>query len=267
MPPPPDVPPRAAERPLSKINTPIPLHYQLKQALLSYIEQDGLRPGDRLPTEAALGSHYGVSRTTVRHALDQLTSDGYIERRQGLGTFVASPTISQLPRLTSFSETMERQGYTPSRRVIARHEREATLEVAADLLLTPGAATCLFVHRLLLADEKPVGLSETWLPVAALGIASAHISLIRLQKESLYKILQNPPIGIALHHGVETIRAESLSAEQAGLLQASAEEPVLTIRRVSFDPQNVPVESTRLVFLGRTYHYRVDLASPSSSEP
>jgi GntR family transcriptional regulator len=242
---------------------PLPLYYQLRQALLEEIRGGNLRAGDRLPTEADIGRRYGVSRATIRQALGQLEAEGVIHRIQGLGTFVATPKIRHVPLLTSFSELVASQGFVPSHRVLESSVAGAPPDVAAELGLADGAA-CRFLRRILFADGKPVGLAETWLPQDALG---GHHELFEqggLDGGSLYEVLQSEPLGLVLDHAVETISPTVADAATARLLSCRARTPVLEIRRVTFTPDGRPVESTHLRFVGDRYEYRVELHRPAA---
>src|SRR4051794_29657448 len=119
--------------PLNK-NLPVPLYHQLKVALMEAIESGKWEPGHQLPNEGKLPEHFGVSKITVRQALQELAELGYVRREQGRGTFVAKPKLDQGPReLTSFSEEMRRHRMTASSRVIDTRVENAGGRVAEAL--------------------------------------------------------------------------------------------------------------------------------------
>jgi GntR family transcriptional regulator len=94
---------------------PRPLYVQLRDAILAELERTKASHGDRLPTERELQDHYGVSRATVRSALDLLERQGFIVRTQGVGTLVARTKIEpDMSQLTSFTEDLEAKGVKPS---------------------------------------------------------------------------------------------------------------------------------------------------------
>ena len=131
------------------------LYHQLLGVLRGRIESGEIGVGDRLPSEADLVSDFGVSRTTARRALDELRREGLVRREPGRGTFLASPRLrSNLAYLHSFTEEIERWGYTPGARLVSREEGVASEEVAARLEIGVGDEV-LFVRRLRLADERP----------------------------------------------------------------------------------------------------------------
>ena len=115
------------------------LYHQILIVLRGRIESGEIGVGDRLPSEADLEKDYGVSRTTARRALDELRHQGIVRREPGRGTFLAGPRLrSDLGRLYSFSEEIERLGREPGARLISRAEMEAGEEVAAALEVEPG---------------------------------------------------------------------------------------------------------------------------------
>lgn len=240
---------------------PAPLYHQLKRALIDHIQTAGLAPGARMPTEAEIEQQHGISRTTIRQALQELVQAGVVERVQGRGTFVAAPPLIHAPLLTSFTENMQSQGQRPSHRVLESWVTAAPQAVADALELEPGAP-CRFIRRLLLVNDRALGVAETWLPRAVLGVADPLFDAAALAAGSLYEVLQRPPIGLVLARGAETVRAGLADDEQAALLGCSPSAPVLVVDRVSFTADERPVESTRLVFDGTRYAYRSELSRP-----
>lgn len=239
----------------------LPLYVQLRDALLREIREGGLAPGDRFPSEADIRDRYRVSRATVRQALAELETGGVIRKVQGLGSFVAVPKIRHVPLLTSFTELASSQGFVPSHRVLASSVVEVPADAADEVGLAEGTR-CRFLQRLFLADDSAVGLAETWLPLDALGGHDDLLERHRLDDGSMYEVLQSEPIGLVLDHAVETISPGVADGPSAELLGCDAGTPVLLIRRLTFTPQGQSVESTRLVFVGDRYEYRVELHRP-----
>jgi GntR family transcriptional regulator len=240
---------------------PLPLYFQLKHSLLREIHDNGLGPGNRLPSEAQIESRYGVSRTTIRQALNELAVEGVIERTQGKGTFVASPNITHLPLLTSFTENMLSQGYEPSRRVLVSMVADPPEDIAYRLQLA-ARRRCRFLRRLLLADQEIVGLAETWLPLDILGSREELFDASRLEQGSLYDLLQGPDIKLDLHRGVEKVYPAVASNQYAAFLECSPESPVLVVDRLTYTSEQRPVEATHMVFDGSRYEYSVEMFRP-----
>ncbi|HSD48733.1 MAG TPA: GntR family transcriptional regulator [Actinomycetota bacterium] len=255
-----DAPPAVLDR-----EAPLPLWAQLKDALLREIREGGLEPGDRFPSEAAIRDRYRVSRATVRQALAELEAGGVIRKVQGLGSFLAVPKIRHVPLLTSFTDLASSQGFVPSHRVLSSSVEEVPADAAAEVGLAEGTR-CRLLRRLFLADGSPVGLAETWLPVSVLRGHDELLEGDRLDEGSMYGVLRSPPIGLVLDHAVETISPGVADASSAELLGCEAGTPVLLIRRLTFTPDGQSVESTRLVFVGDRYEYRVELQRPEPGE-
>ena len=241
---------------------PLPLYFQLREALQADIRDRGLKPGDRLPTEQELERRYGVSRSTIRQALSDLESEGVVRRIQGKGTFVGTPKIQHVPVLASFSELLRAQGYEPAHRLIASAVRSAPAAVAEGLEVEEGSP-CRFLRRLFLADGDPVGVAETWIPSALLGPHDDLLEHGAIEHGSLYELLQAQPIGLVLARAVETINPGLAEEPDAGLLGCEPGDPLLVIKRISFTPQGRPVEWTQLLFAGDRYEYRVEMQRPA----
>ena len=247
--------------PMLDREAPLPLYVQLRDALLREVRDGGLKPGDRFPSEAAVRDRYLVSRATVRQALADLEASGVVRKVQGLGTFVTEPKIRHVPLLTSFTELASSQGFTPSHRVLSSSVETISTDLADELGLAEGTR-CRYLRRLFLADGKAVGLAETWLPLDVLGGHDALFERDRLGRGSMYDVLRSEPIGLVLDHAVETISPAVVDSLSAQVLDCEAATPVLLIRRLTFTPEKQPVESTRLLFVGERYEYRVELHRP-----
>ncbi len=255
-----------ADRPLQERRSGIPLYAQLREALRNEIKERGLRPGDRLPTEAELEERYGVSRSTIRQAVGELEIEGLLRRVQGRGTFVGSPKIQHHPVLMSFSGLLRSQGYAPSHRLLDTGVVGAPSEVASDLELDEGTP-CRFVERLLSADDDPVGVSRTWLPRAVLGEHDDTITAGVTDGGSLYQLLGDASPELVPARASETIDPALAGESESELLGCEPGTPLLFIRRRSWTTTGLPLESTQLRFLPGRYQYRVELQSPAAREP
>src|SRR5262249_36275816 len=141
------------------------LYLRVETILASEIADGDLRVGDQLPTEDSLISRFGVSRITVRRAIQNLVSRGLVEIRRGKGTFVAAPKIAQeLTELSGFVEDMHALGRKPTARVISKEIVTADATVARQLGLTKGERV-IRIRRVRLADGIPLSFDETFLPL------------------------------------------------------------------------------------------------------
>ena len=235
------------------------MYHQILQGLTGRIESGEVGVGDRLPSEADLVAEFGVSRTTARRALDELRRQGLVRREPGRGTFLASPRLrSNLAYLHSFSEETERWGYTPGVRLISQEERAADEEVAARLGVEVGEKV-LFVRRLRLADERPIFVCNSHLPIErfpALKDADyGTVSLTRLLEERT---------GRKVEHARQWIGAATAAEDVAELLEIQAGVPVLKIRRVTCVTGEEPAEVVEAFFHPERYqHYNELSAQPA----
>src|SRR5215471_16885616 len=132
-----------------------PLYQQLQRGLREAIEKRILGPDDALPSERQLAEDLGVSRITVRKAIDGLVAEGLLVSRQGSGNFVSTRIEKNFAKLTSFSEDMRARGRTPRSEWLKRSEGAVSPEEALTLRLSPGAPVYRF-NRLRFADDTPM---------------------------------------------------------------------------------------------------------------
>ncbi len=233
------------------------LYYQILQDLRARIESGRIGIGERLPSEADLVRDYGVSRTTARRALDELRREGLVRREPGRGTFLASPRLrSNLAYLHSFSEEIERWGYRPGARLISREETVADDETAARLEIEPGDRV-LSVRRLRLADDLPVFVCDSFLPVERFpALLDADYGAV-----SLHRLLEKTT-GHRVSRAQQWIEASPVPAEAAELLEIEPGTPVLEIRRVTYVAGDAPVEMVRAFFHPERYRHYNELTVP-----
>src|SRR6058998_4100927 len=144
-----------------------------RQRVLELIDQ--LQVGEAIPSERRLSSELGISRLTLRAALDDLVRDGCLERRHGSGTFVSEPKIAQQLTLTSFTEDMRRRGMVADSRTISLDNVHAGPQVARALNISP-ADRVFQIRRLRLADGEPMALETLHVPVSLVpGLTAAQL--------------------------------------------------------------------------------------------
>lgn len=227
---------------------------RLRESLSEIIR--GLAPGSALPTERDLCDRFDVSRGTVRHVLQQLENEQRIYRRQGRGTFVATPKIEQRLDLTSHTESMIASGIKPSSKLIEVSRVEAPAEIGLALAL-PAAAEVLRIERVRLADGEPIALEVLHVSAARFdGISGA------LQDgESFYGLLHSQ-YGIELAHAEETIEAVIASERGARLLDCSPGSALLQLSRLTVDRQGRPIEYVRSFYRGDRFRLRQTVERP-----
>ena len=225
---------------------PTPLIKQVQQGLREKIASGAWRPDHRIPSERELAEALGISRVTVRLALNELVAEGLLQRRPGKGTYVKAPPLEQpLGRFYSFTEEMTRRGRRP--RTIVR-------DFAPDL---PGTeefrAGVHRVTRLRLADEEPMMFETTHLPAALCpGLTRA-----KLESMPLYDLLRHT-YGLRFGHARETFEPVLLEEEAAAELAAAVGSPGLLLERRLFDEGGRLIEFTRSLVRGDRCRYAIE---------
>jgi DNA-binding GntR family transcriptional regulator len=239
------------ERPLDR-SSPIPLYFQIAENLKQAIEDGTLKPGERLDNELDLTERLGVSRPTVRQAVQRLVEQGLVIRRRGLGTVVVAPRILRSVALTSLYDDLSANHRHPATTVLAAREIEADGELASVLALPVGAAV-LSVERLRLADGTPLAIMHNFLPAGLLRGRPEDL----LEKTGLYELLRSQ--GVELDAGEQVIGARHVTAQEAKLLQAPRTATVLTMTRTTFDTAGRPVEHGSHAYLADRYSFKMTL--------
>ena len=234
-----------------------PLYLQLAERMRRQIADGRYRQGAQLPTEAALGREFGVSRITVRAAFERLAAEGLVRRERGRGTFVTAPPVEHdLGQFTDFAEDMAAAGLRPSSRVTHFAEEPAAATVAAQLGVAPQTPV-VRVDRLRLADDRPLAFDRTYLPRRygrLLDPAALATETILRQLEAGY--------GIPILTGRYVIEAVA-AGEVAGVLGLAAADPVLLLHRTSYTAGEEPVYYQQRHYRGDRACYTLDLRRPA----
>lgn len=239
---------RAADAVLRR-NGATPLHAQIADALRLQIQDEEFKSGENFPSERELAERYGVSRMTVRQALQHLRQDGLIYYERGVGTFVADRKIDVHTRnLSGFSDEMLSLGLAPSSRVLKLKREIAGEQVRKDLHLTADDPEVFHLERLRLADDEPMAFEVTYLPAAL----CTQLDEADLTKNSLYQILVEN-YNLQMHHAAESLEAAAATKFVAKQLGVKAGTPVLVVHRVVFTESNQPIESARTTYRADRY--------------
>lgn len=234
--------------------SPLPYYAQLKRLLTERLDAE-IPAGARLPGEIALCDAYGVSRTVVRQALDELESEGRIVRRKGQGTFAAARKIDEtlFQSLTGLYEDVTARGEELRSEVRELAVTPATGEVAAELGLAEGAPV-VFLERLRFVGDEPWVLARTYLPAdVAPGLVDEDFS-----RRSLYGLLEDK-YGVELDHGRRLVEAVPAPAALARALGLRPRDPVLLLRSTAWDVSGRPVEYFAAYHRGDRSRFQVHL--------
>lgn len=234
---------------------PIPLYYQLKQILLDEINSGTLKEGDIIPTELDFAQLYNISRTTIRQAITELVSEGYLYRKKGTGTFVSKPKINQdfIRKIETFNDEMRRKGLKPSTKVLKLELIDADFEAAKKLHLSPGEKV-IQLNRLRFADNDPIVYIETLLPYQ-LCKAVFHRDLVT---ESLYDILSESE-NTKVKKVIRSVEAVLSEPQDASLLNIETGAPVQRIEFISYSSEGIPVEYSISRYSGAKNRFTVEL--------
>ena len=234
--------------------TPAPLYEQIRQLIVAALAAGEWRPGDSLPSEAALAARFGASPGTVRRALDELAAEHLVERRQGSGTFV--PTHAAPRQQFRFLRLTADDAARDFRRELLSCVRvRASAEIARALGVRT-AEPLVEVRRLLHRRDRPVVLDELWLPARHFDGLTAE--LIAAHPGTLYALFE-ARFGVHMVRAEEKLRAVAATPEAARLLQVGEGEPLLSVERLAFTYGDRPVELRRGLYHTSTDHYRNDL--------
>ena len=243
-------------------SSPLPYYHQLKQLLVQEIARRGLRPGDLLPGDHALCDTYDVSRTVVRQALTELEFEGVIERIKGKGTFVAQPKTAEglVQSLTGLFEDVAARGGHLRSDVRTLRVVPADSHIAAELRVEPDTPVVL-LERLRFVEELPWVLTVTHLPHDLVP----GLEYEDLTNQSLYALLENR-YGVRLVRGRRSVEATLAGQVLAGALEIPVGAAVLTLRSLSVDADDRPVESFVAYHRGDRSRFEVDLVREARSQ-
>jgi GntR family transcriptional regulator, N-acetylglucosamine utilization regulator len=234
--------------------SPVPKYFQLREILLDLVESE-LDADQAIPSERELATRFGLSRMTVRQAVDHLVSEGRLYRVQGKGTFVARPKIEMPLRLASFTEDMRARGLEPGSRDLDRRTDAASAHLARALQIAPGDPVHV-IERLRTADGIPMAVERSHIPEAvAPGLADASLA-----GRSLYDVLASR-YGVLLDRGDQTIEAGIADPTDAALLDLPGGSAVLLLQRRSFAGER-PVEFAVSTYRADRYQLHVALEVP-----
>lgn len=226
-----------------------PLYQQLHRALREAITTRRLATDEALPPERDIALDFGISRITVRKAIDALVEEGLVTRRQGAGTFVAARIEKSFSKLSSFSEDMVSRGRMPRSVWLSRADGAVTPEESMTLGLGPGSPVYRF-NRIRFADDAPMALEYSTIPAFCLASKEAVAA-------SLYDALE--ATGNRPARALQRLRAVLFTAEQAKLLTLDPGAPGLLIERRGFRHDGATVEITQSWYRGDSYDFVAEL--------
>ena len=226
---------------------------ETRERVLELIE--ALTAGDAIPSERQLGSDLGVSRLTVRAALDDLVREGYLIRRRGAGTFVNEPKVAKGLTISSFSDDMRERGMKPGSRTVELRVVPAGARLGRILHVSPSEPV-VAVKRLRLADGEPMAsellhVRQSLVP----GLTGED-----LERNSFYDLLSSR-YGIEIVGGSQTVEPTVTNEEESGALGVPLHSPALLFERVTRSATGDVVEFTSSTYRGDRYRLVSELGA------
>jgi len=225
---------------------------EARERVLDLIEQLGI--GDAIPSERQLCVDLGVSRLTVRAALDDLVREGLLVRKRGSGTFVSEPKIAQELTMTSFTEDMQRRGMVPGSRTLELRTSTAGPWLGRILHVSP-SESIVVVKRLRLADHETMAIETLHVRESLVPGLSAE----DLESHSFYELLSDR-YGVDVVGGLQTIEPTVTNEEESEALGVPLHSPAFLFERTTRSRAGEIVEYVRSLYRGDRYRLVTELS-------
>ncbi|MDQ3060931.1 MAG: GntR family transcriptional regulator [Pseudomonadota bacterium] len=235
-----------------------PLYQQIKTLILQSLQAGEWKPGEPIPSEMELAARFRVSQGTVRKAIDELAAENLVIRRQGKGTFVATHAEHHVQyrflRLMPDNGDLSSEG-PAERQIIDCKRLRAPADIAHPLALRTGDAV-LQLRRVLAYQGTPTILEDVWLPGGPFkGLTAERLTSYRGPMYALFET----EFGVRMVRAEEKIRAVAADAASAKLLEVPPGEPLLSVERIAYTYNDVPMELRRGLYRTDTHHYKNEL--------
>ncbi len=232
-------------------SSPVPLYFQVAQHLEQMIESGELPMGTRLENETDLADQLGLSRPTMRKAIEYLVGRGLLVRKRGIGTQVVQAKVTRQVELTSLYDDLAKTGRKPSTTVVSFRTEPAPDALAATLGIPAGTPVYVF-ERLRYADAEPLALMRNHVPAHLMRLAPANLEI-----QGLYNLFRAN--GISLRIAKQAIGARAATAAEARALGETKGAPLLTMERSAYDDQGRAVEHGHHVYRASRYSFDLTL--------
>ena len=227
-----------------------PLYIDLADSIRARIASGEYAPGTRIPTEVELEKLYGVSRITVRKAMELLVNDGAVVRRRKVGSFVSEKKmVRYLDKCMSFTQMCERNGSVAGARFLSAELVPGWPALARELQLGKNEDRVLCIRRLRLCDNEPVSIEENYFSRSYSFLLSEDL------EGSLYKVLAAH--GVQIGNSEKTLGICYATREQAQLLSVAEGESLLQMQDLVYDGNGAPLFSGREIVDAGRFEYRI----------
>lgn len=234
-------------------SSPVPLYFQVAEHLEKLIESGQYAPGTRLENEVVLAERLGLSRPTMRRAIEYLVDRGLLVRKRGVGTQVVQPKVRRPVELSSLYDDLHSAGKRPRTEVLSFAAEEPS-ELVAQALAVPLDSKVYAFERLRYAGDEPLSIMCNWVPADVVALDADA-----LRERGFYQILRTS--GITLKIASESIGGRAARAAEARLLNEKAGAPLLTMTRTAYDETGRAVEYGSHVYRASLYTFEITLTS------
>jgi GntR family transcriptional regulator len=241
--------------------SPVPVFIQVEQDIRRQILSGGYKNGDRLPREIDLAKIYGISRMTVRHALEGLANAKLIKRAHGVGTTVIShpaPVVFNLGLMVSFSDQLRRQGFSLKTVTDMQSEVRAPDHIAKALGMRAGEKA-VAIRRIRVVENHPLALTTSWLRASRFpGLAERELT-----QGSLWATLEDH-YGIKVKNSENAVEVIQATALEAHLLHITTDEELLSFTGIVYDTGDQPIEYMTALW-SRQVRFNFSISAPTAS--
>ncbi len=230
----------------------LPIYIQIHNDIKRNIEADKWKVGDRIPSERELSTEFGVSRMTLRQAIQTLVDEGILERRVGSGTFVANQKVQEkMSGVTGFTDLMLAQGKKPSSKTISYHTMEPSLSEMEKLKINQDQSV-LRMERIRYGDNIPICFEVATVPENIVaGLEKSEVT------SSLYRTLEQKK-GLSLGKAQQTVSAMSASEKIAEYLDIKRGDAILRLRQITYLQDGRPFEYVRTQYVGDRFEFYLE---------
>ena len=232
-------------------SSPVPLYFQVAQHLEHMIESGELPMGTRLENETDLAGRLGLSRPTMRRAIEYLVDRGLLIRKRGIGTQVVQAKVTRQVELTSLYDDLAKTGRAPATKVTSFRTEAADEALAATLGIAAGSPVYVF-ERLRYAGDEPLALMRNHVPEYLLRLTAAD-----LEAQGLYNLFRAN--GVTMRIARQAIGARAASPAEARALGEKRGAPLLTMERSAYDEQGRAVEHGHHLYRASRYSFDLTL--------
>ncbi|MRJ78129.1 UTRA domain-containing protein [Aeromicrobium sp. SMF47] len=232
-------------------SSPVPLYFQVAEQFEKAILDGTIAPGERIDNEISLAADLGLSRPTMRQAIQVLVDKGMLVRKRGVGTQVVHGKIRRSVELTSLHDDLSAAGQKPRTEVIAIGRVPADEDVARELQLSKGADVWS-LERLRFVDKEPLALMHNFIPIDVVDLEQ-----VDLAETGLYAYLRDS--GIVMRVARQRIGARGATVDEGRLLRERKGAPLLTMQRTAYDNAGRAVEYGRHAYRPDLYAFELTL--------